>query len=194
LCNLNKENDIGIEIKKYNSPDWMQCSLKYDIKNNVWNPNMKCKNSQFALSMFNKFLSNIVLFNGKVPPFISNKITHQEWIKLKEKDNTWKDVYIDVKEDVIKDLYFKKGCYYIQLSNGYGLYRLNEDICNFNVPLFILKQQIRIRIKVHKKSDKNGYCSLSVMASFKPSNIKKLVKSKYSLDDISKLPKNLIYR
>ena len=27
-CKLNDKN-IGIEAKKYNSPDWMQCSLKY---------------------------------------------------------------------------------------------------------------------------------------------------------------------
>ena len=33
-CNYLKDKDIGIEIKKSNAPDWMQCSLKYE--NNKW--------------------------------------------------------------------------------------------------------------------------------------------------------------
>jgi hypothetical protein len=29
-CNMLSERDISIEIKKFKTPDWMQCSLKYD--------------------------------------------------------------------------------------------------------------------------------------------------------------------
>jgi hypothetical protein len=27
-CNMHSKNDIGIEVKKAKTPDWMQCSLK----------------------------------------------------------------------------------------------------------------------------------------------------------------------
>lgn len=51
---------------------------------------------------------------------------------------------------------------------------------------------MRVRIKIHNKKGKNGFCSLSVTASCKPKNIKQLVKSQYSLDDINKLPNSLL--
>ena len=35
-CNMNSERDISIEIKKSKTPDWMQCSLKYDDINKKW--------------------------------------------------------------------------------------------------------------------------------------------------------------
>jgi len=63
----------------------------------------------------------------------------------------------------------------------------------FNVPEFICEQQLRIRTKIHKRNDSNGYCKLSVTVSCQPKNIKKLIDSNFSLDDISKLPINLIY-
>lgn len=31
-CNFINEKDIGIEIKKSKSPDWMQCCIKYNNK------------------------------------------------------------------------------------------------------------------------------------------------------------------
>ena len=31
-CNFIGEKNIGIEAKKYNTPDWMQCSIKYNKK------------------------------------------------------------------------------------------------------------------------------------------------------------------
>ena len=34
-CNMYNEKDIPIEIKKSTSPDWMQCSLKYDNINGL---------------------------------------------------------------------------------------------------------------------------------------------------------------
>ena len=51
---------------------------------------------------------------------------------------------------------------------------------------------MRIRIKIHSKKNKKGYCSMSVTAACKPKNIKLLQKSPYSLDDTNKLPKILI--
>ena len=33
--------DIPIEIKKSTSPDWMQCSLKYDNNTNKWIGSLK---------------------------------------------------------------------------------------------------------------------------------------------------------
>ena len=33
-CNHQNERDIGIEAKKYKTPDWMQCSIKYNLITN----------------------------------------------------------------------------------------------------------------------------------------------------------------
>ena len=51
-CNFITENDIGIEVKKYNTPDWMQCSIKYNKKNKCWEATKKGKNPNECRRMF----------------------------------------------------------------------------------------------------------------------------------------------
>jgi hypothetical protein len=46
--------------------------------------------------------------------------------------------------------------------------------------------------QVSVEKNKDGYCKLSVIIACQPKNIKILENSKYSLDDYSKLPINLI--
>lgn len=190
LCNFNSYKDLGIEVKICNSPDWVQCSLVYD--NKQWKTSPKSKLSPEIRNIFNNFIQNIELYNGKIPPFMEKQLTHQEWLDIKKETNQWNDVYIDIPQDVIRTLYKAKGCHYIQISN-YGLYHLGEDICNFNVPLFDIPQRLRIRTKIHTRKNKQGFCKLSITAAAQPTNIKLLKPSLYSLDDINKLPVNLIF-
>ena len=192
-CNFIEKNDIGIEVKKYNTPDWMQCSIKYNQIDKIWEATKKSKNSIACREIFNNLINNINLYNGEIPPFIEKSITHEEWIKIKKETNKWDDKYIDVPSDSISKLYQSKGCNYIQISNGYGLYHLGNDICNFEVPLFNIEQQLRIRTKIHARKNKKGFCVLSITIACQPKDISKLEKSKYSLDDKDKLPLSLIY-
>jgi hypothetical protein len=138
--------------------------------------------------VFENIISTVTLFNGNIPPFMLNDVTHEEWVKIKRETNDFSDRYIDCPSDTIMKLYSEKGCSYIQISEK-GLYHLGNDICNFNVPIFICNQEIRIRIKVHNKKR----CKLSVTIACKPKNINELQKSSYSLDNINKLPLNLEY-
>jgi hypothetical protein len=193
-CNFIEEKDIGIEIKKSNAPDWMQCSIKYNNKTKKWEATKKSKISIKCREIFNKLINNINLYDGEIPPFMEKSITHEEWIKIKKETNKWDDKYITIPSNGISRLYHEKGCNYIQISDGYGLYHLGKDICNFGVPLFNIEQQIRIRTKIHTRKNKNGYCCLSVTAACQPKDIKKLFPSKYSLDNKDKLPLLLIYK
>jgi hypothetical protein len=192
-CNFDEEKDIGIEAKKYNTPDWMQCSIKYNTETKSWEASKKGKNLLKCREIFNNIINNINLYDGKIPPFMENPITHEEWVKIKSETNKWNDNYIDIPSDTIARLYQAKGCKYIQISNGYGLYHLGNDICNFDVPLFNIEQQLRIRTKVHTKKNTKGFCSLSVTIACQPKDIKKIIQSKYSLDDENKLPLLLNY-
>jgi hypothetical protein len=71
---------------------------------------------------------------------------------------------------------------------GYQLlYHLGNDKCNFDVPLYNIEQRIRIRTKIHRRKNKNGFCTLSVIAACQPKDITKLKPSKYSLDNKDKL-------
>lgn len=191
ICLFN-DAQIGLEVKKYNTPDWMQCSIKLDHITNKWIGSYKCKIPMQCTLLFNKLLNDINLFNGILPPFIHKKLTHSEWISIKKNTSIWNDHYINIPNDTISKLYYLKNCHYIQISE-YGLYHLGNDICKFNVPKFIIDQHIRIRIKVHKRCDSDGYCSLSIIAACQPKNIKYLNKSNYSLDNIYKLPLTCIY-
>jgi hypothetical protein len=142
---------------------------------------------------FNKLLESVVLFNNNIPPFLQKQLTHKEWLEIKNKNNIFDDYYIKIPNDTINKLYLAKSCYYIQISN-YGLYRLGEDICGFNVPLFQIYQKMRIRIKIHQKKNKLGFCVMSVIASCLPNDISVLEASPYTLDNKEKLPKNLVYK
>jgi len=191
-CNYKKEKDIGIEIKKNNTPDWMQYSIIYDDEKKRWVGSSRCKIPEKSKKIFEKLLTDVNLFDGKIPPFITENITYDEWTKIKKNTKSFNDVYIDCPDDTIKKLYSYKDCQYIQISNK-GLYHLGRDKCKFDVPEFICDQQIRIRIKVHTRKNKNGYCNLSITAACKPKNIKNLENSQYSLDNVDKLPPKLIY-
>jgi hypothetical protein len=183
---------IGIEVKICTTPDWMQCSLKYNMESNLFECSKKSKIPKESLAIFNSLLNNLNLYDGNVPPFVKQDITHEEWIDIKKKSTIWNDKYLDIPHDIIKKVYSAKGCKYIQLSK-YGLYHLGDDICNFGVPEFIVDQRIRIRIKIHSRKNKKGFCDLSIMAACQPKKISTLNKSPFSLDNKDKLPKNLIY-
>lgn len=192
-CNYKKDKDIGIEVKKYNTPDYMQCSLSYDKKQKKLVPSKKGKIPKECKKMFEIIFKDINLYNGDIPPFLQKKITHEEWKEIKSKTDKWNDCYFDIPNDTIKKLYNKKGCNYIQISNDFGLYHLGNDTCNFNVPEFIVDQQLRVRTKIHTKKNKKGFCNISVTAACQPKKIESLNKSIFSLDNINKLPSNLIY-
>lgn len=188
ICNINNL-EIPIEIKKFNTPDWMQCSIKFldnqwtTTKNNSKIPD-NCK------MIFENIIKDKKLFNGEVPPFFYKKLTHQEWIEIKKNTDVWNDIYFQIQNTTIRDLYASKGCKYIQISQ-YGLYHLGNDIGNFGVPEFVIEQQLRIRIKIHSSKDAHGNCNLSVMMSCQPKNIKNLIKSPFTLDDPENLPEVL---
>jgi len=191
-CNVNAERDLSIEAKRQNTPDWMQCSLKYDNANNKWIGSSRQKIPEDSKKLFEELVSSLSLFNGKIPPFMNQNITHEEWIKIKQATTDFKDAYFPCSSDTIRRLYSLKGCSYIQIS-GKGLYHLGNDICGFNVPLFDCEQQLRVRTKIHTRKDSKGFCNLSVTIACQPKNIKALVISNFSLDDRSKLPHNLVY-
>jgi hypothetical protein len=201
LGGCNSKNDIEcvmgsiiipIEIKKIKTPDWMQCSLKYDDISKKWIGSSKNKIPENSKKIFEDLIAKITLFNNKIPPFMLKDITHEEWVQIKKETTDFNDVYIDCPNDTIKKLYSEKGCFYIQISKR-GLYYLKNDICEFNVPKFICNQQLRVRTKIHTRKNAKGFCKLSVTIACQPKNIKQLPESNYSLDNINKLPDNLLY-
>jgi hypothetical protein len=189
-CNMTTLRDVSIEIKKSNTPDWMQCSLQPIA--NKWVGSQKNKIPNASKQLFETLISNIPVFNGNIPPFMIRDITHEEWIKIKNETDNYNDMYIDCPNDTISQLYLNKGCAYIQISNK-GLYHLGNDICEFNVPEFICEQQLRIRTKIHTRKNNKGFCKLSVTIACLPKNIKNLIPSEYSLDNRLTLPANLVY-
>ena len=193
-CNYMGDKNVGIEAKKKNTPDWMQCSIKWNKISQRWDVTNKSKIPVECRDIFNKLINNINLYDGEVPPFMEKSLTHDEWIKIKRDTKKWDDVYIDIPPDSISRLYHAKGCNYIQISGGYGLYHLGTDVCKFNVPLFDIEQRLRFRTKIHTRRNKNGYCVLSVIVACQPKDINKIAHSQYSLDDKDKLPESLIYK
>lgn len=172
---INCVDDKSIEVKKASAPDWGQTVLKW--KNDSW----------FSKSeLFNKYLNKL---NMKHPPFLQNNMIYEEWLKIKSE---YKDEYIDIDDNAINEYYRKKGTYYIQISDGYGLYHLGDDVFNLGVPKFEIKQRMRVRVKVHSRSNNNGYAKLSVTGALQPINLNQLMKSPYSLDNMDKLPSNLL--
>lgn len=192
LCNYHGFENIGIEIKKYNSPDWMQCCIQYDLNEKKWIL-LRGKHPKKCMDIFTSLIQTIELYQGEIPPFFQKNMTYEEWVQIKKTTNQWEDVYMDIPSNIIRDLYRMKGCHYIQISHEYGLYHLGEDICQFHVPLFDIEQQLRIRIKVHKRKNKQGYCNLSVTVACKPKQILLLQPSTFSLDSETTLPSSITF-
>lgn len=186
-------SEIGIEIKKCNAPDWTQLSITF--KDEMWRSKGRNKIPNKSREIIEEIINDKKIFNNKIPPFVNNKIKHSEWLEIKKKNEDFKDCYFECDEDTIARLYKAKKCYYIQVSDK-GLYHTGEDICNFGVPYFKCKQRLRVRTKIHKKANKQGYMNASVTAAIQPVKVKRkfvnLEKSNYSLDDFAKIPTNLI--
>ena len=186
--------NFGVEVKRYNTPDWMQFSIKYDSNAGRWKTSSRGKNPKECRDIMDALINELHLYGGELPPFIGCQITHDEWIGIKRETDKWDDKYIDIPSSTIADLYRAKGCSYIQISDDYGLYHLGDDICSFDVPYFEVEQQLRIRTKIHKRKNSSGHCSLSITVACQPKDIKKIAKSQYSLDDKNKLPPKLEYK
>jgi len=191
-CSFICEKDIPIEIKKLNSPDWMQCSLIYNIETGKWMGSSRNKIPEKSKILFENLLGNTCLFNGKIPPFLLKNVTHEEWKKIKKETGDFSDMYINCPDDTIKKLYREKGCVYIQISEK-GLYHLGKDVCEFGVCEFKCEQNLRIRTKIHSRKDTKGFCKLSVIVSCQPKNSKQIIESRYTLDNIKKLPEKLYF-
>jgi hypothetical protein len=193
-CNMKEveARDISVEIKKRKTPDWMQCCLKYDDTDKKWIGSKRNKIPEASKKVFEELISSVTLFNGKIPLFMLKDITHEEWVNIKRDTTDFNDVYIDCPSDTIMKLYSEKGCSYIQISDK-GLYHLGNDICDFKVPAFVCDQQLRVRTKIHKRKNKNGFCDLSVTVACQPKNLNSLASSEFSLDNRMKLPTNLVY-
>src|SRR3972149_937138 len=76
-CNFIEEKDIGIEIKKSKSPDWMQCSIKYNNTTKKWEATKKGKIPIKCRELFNWYFtffccfplfSCIIIFNTTLHP------------------------------------------------------------------------------------------------------------------------------
>lgn len=189
-CNWNYLLDTPIEIKKMNTPDWMQCSLTYDDVSERWIGSSKNKIPYNSKLIFEDLLSHNKLFQDKIPPFFFKNMTHDEWKHVKKEHPEFSDMYFDCPDNTIQRLYREKGCRYIQISEK-GLYHLGDDTCGFDVPKFICQQEIRVRIKVHERCNSKGYCVLSVSAACKPKQIADLVQSPNSLDSHLRVPQKL---
>ena len=191
-CNFDEYKDIPIEIKIKNTPDWMQLSIEFNKDEKYWKArnNNRTKIPQKSKDLIENFIQDKTIFNNKMPP---TNLMHDEWIKFKKESKDFNDQYFDCTEDTIAKLYAAKGCKYIQISEK-GLYYLETDFCNFGVPRFICPQQFRVRTKIHSSGRKtNTPCTNSVTIACKPKKISDLPNSPFSLDNMGRLPKNLIY-
>ena len=187
LCNKDRNipfNETSVITKGYLSKNWGRCSIVYDDINNEWKPCNNSKLPKCTQDIFYQLVKDINKIDNL--DFIGKKITFNEW---KQRKRSFKPIIIPIDRDSINKIYLSKGYSYIQISN-YGLYCLDKDIYNYNVPKFDVPQKLCIQVKVHKKITENGCCDLSITASCKP-KIWDLQPSSYSLDSLSKIPKNL---
>jgi len=196
-CNFNGIT-FGIETKsKLTAPDWTQLSITPD-DNFIWRSKGNNKIPEKSKILIENLLKDaaikINIFNGKIPPFIERPMKHSEWLEIKRLTDDYNDIYINCPNNFISECYKHKGCHYIQLCDGHGLYHTGEDICNFNVPYFQIESRLRIRIKIHSTENSHGYMSASVMASLQPviKNTKILTPSPYSLSEKERIPPNLL--
>ena len=153
-----------VEVKKVFAPDWGQEKLQW--VDGGW------------VGTFPK-IDEIRI------PALPPGLTKERLATLRVDNPDYRDQYLDVDNTCIQKYYRGKGNYYIQLSDGFGLYHLGEDVYELGVPEFAVEQQMRVRVKYHSKTN------FSVTCAFQPVDIRKMPRSPYSLDDPEKLPPKL---
>uniref|UniRef100_A0A6C0CB36 Uncharacterized protein n=1 Tax=viral metagenome TaxID=1070528 RepID=A0A6C0CB36_9ZZZZ len=180
-------NEIGIECKK-KFVEGMQMTLQFDRTSGSWKSGGKNKIPEDAKILFEKNIGDMKIFNGKIPKFMNEKITHDEWLRIKKSSPDFSDVRFPCSNNLISKMYHAKGCQYIQVGS-HGLYHTYQDVCGFGVPYFECESFIRIRTKIHARN-KQGYMAASVTSSVMPCMLK-IQKSPFSLDSFDQLPKNV---
>ena len=91
ICNFEDTGDIGVEAKKHNTPDWMQCSIKFNGETKKWETS-KGKNPEKCREIFDELVNNLSLYGGEVPPFMLKPMTHEEWTQTTKETDKRNDV------------------------------------------------------------------------------------------------------
>ena len=58
-CTMGVFDTIGLEVKKHTTPDWMQCSIIFDTKRNIWVASPRGKTPKESREYFGEFLKNV---------------------------------------------------------------------------------------------------------------------------------------
>ena len=195
-----KVQKSNIEIKtRFDGTDWGQFQMVH--QDGLYKPKHTQHQDSHSLWMAQKY-AHVLNAHKKtialqLPP---SNLTLDQWHEYKKKcqenaktqlngrDPT-QDVYIPVCSDDILHYYSGKRNAYVQV-NGYGLYHLGEDVCDFGVPRLALDDvDLRFRIKNHgSRKDRTQVFSLTAALRIR----KKPKKSNMSLDDVQSFPKQLI--
>jgi hypothetical protein len=120
-------------------------------------------------------LGSKIIYDGEILPWSEGKRSMSDW-RLKRKI-FMNDIYIDAPRDSISMYYRSKKVDYIQIE-GLGLYCVDKDVLNLNVPKFECDVKLRIRCTKHMK---NGI-STDITAALQFDR-KSLKKSNVSFDE-----------
>jgi hypothetical protein len=190
----------GIEVKNTLRSEFIQLDIHQE--NGLWVGPKKTKRSHPDI-VVNNYINEVndieSLFYGKPPvfPFNTRKefdIWEKKFITIKKLNNPNKKkinkeyTWNINNNNFIKNNYREKENKYIQIKN-YGLYHLGNDICNFNVPEFI-PSETRLRLRCKRRGGIGCVPSSLTISAW----CNGLTHSPYSLDNINKLPPNLIYK
>lgn len=93
-----------------------------------------------------KILADRIPFNGRIPSFLSSKITYEEW--LEEKEYFHDESYIIKNSSFITEYYSSQGSQYIHFEDK-GLFHTGNDVLQWGVPEFKCDIKVRIRCKQH---------------------------------------------
>ena len=192
--------DIGIEIKNTLGAEFVQMDVRQDEEGMWRGPLQTRKKLPGVVERYEAVMNGQPnLFYGNPPNLkaCTSRGDFDIWESrfLKEKiargDGRKKEYRFPCSDpDVIRQNYRDKGNVYIQIK-GKGLYHLEEDVCNFGVPMFN-PTRAHFRLRCKRRGGK-GCIPSSLTLSMWIDGSDTLLASPYSLDDESKFPPNLVY-
>lgn len=187
IININGQ-DLNTEVKLNYKAQGGGTSVRY--QDNIFSlvKEVSGVNEKDIINLLNSKkneIDNMLEFHKKSSvPFVTTK---DLWVQSVEKGLLSKiNCYIDCESSFIENHYFNKQIYYIHIG-GKGLYYMNEDIGNLNVPRFKGKTRLEIRLtrngsKLNAKGER--VCSSTLRIQSRILNIEK---SPYSLENIDSL-------
>jgi hypothetical protein len=154
-----------VEVKNRTAPDFGQKGLIWEKSSRKW----EWREQDVVSKLYDQFGAKKHIDKNFIPRRYTVEPLHRITLADKKYDQKSfeKRGILLTNLNLLYKFYARKSCYYIQIENK-GIYYLQRDIANLNVPRFVPELYLRLRAKTHHSNPTYAYSFFAVMTARTP--------------------------